>query len=72
MVLQWAPTERYVEVCKDLICNVEKLGEEVKILNELVAKVGARSEAITHCKFLCAVPNVTFISEMFDTLFYQL
>ncbi|XP_015709046.1 ankyrin repeat, SAM and basic leucine zipper domain-containing protein 1 isoform X2 [Coturnix japonica] len=38
MVLQWAPTERYIEVCKDLICNVEKLGEEVKRLNELVAK----------------------------------
>ncbi|NXJ16994.1 ASZ1 protein, partial [Odontophorus gujanensis] len=36
MVLQWAPTERYIEVCKDLICNVEKLGEEVKRLNELV------------------------------------
>lgn len=49
MVLQWAPTERYVEVCRDLICNVEKLGEEVKRLNELVAKVGARSEAITYC-----------------------
>ncbi|XP_052524816.1 ankyrin repeat, SAM and basic leucine zipper domain-containing protein 1 isoform X3 [Tympanuchus pallidicinctus] len=38
MVLQWAPTERYIEVCRDLICNVEKLGEEVKRLNELVAK----------------------------------
>ncbi|OXB78293.1 UNVERIFIED_CONTAM: hypothetical protein H355_013912 [Colinus virginianus] len=38
MVLQWAPTERYIEVCKDLICSVEKLGEEVKRLNELVAK----------------------------------
>ncbi|XP_042728727.1 ankyrin repeat, SAM and basic leucine zipper domain-containing protein 1 [Lagopus leucura] len=38
MVLRWAPTERYIEVCRDLICNVEKLGEEVKRLNELVAK----------------------------------
>ncbi|XP_046763121.1 ankyrin repeat, SAM and basic leucine zipper domain-containing protein 1 isoform X4 [Gallus gallus] len=44
MVLQWAPTERYVEVCKDLICNVEKLGEEVKRLNELVAKEEQRSD----------------------------
>ncbi|OXB56993.1 hypothetical protein ASZ78_017025 [Callipepla squamata] len=49
MVLQWAPTERYIEVCRDLICSVEKLGEEVKRLNELVAKVGVRSEAITYC-----------------------
>ncbi|XP_021240531.1 ankyrin repeat, SAM and basic leucine zipper domain-containing protein 1 isoform X2 [Numida meleagris] len=38
MVLQWTPTERHIEVCKDLICNVEKLGEEVKRLNELVTK----------------------------------
>ncbi|XP_010705196.1 ankyrin repeat, SAM and basic leucine zipper domain-containing protein 1, partial [Meleagris gallopavo] len=38
MVLRWAPTERYIEVCRDLICNVEKLGEEVKRLNEFVAK----------------------------------
>lgn len=49
MVLRWAPTERYIEVCRDLICNVEKLGEEVKRLNELVAKVGVSSEAISYC-----------------------
>ncbi|NXL81912.1 ASZ1 protein, partial [Leptocoma aspasia] len=36
MVLQWAPTECYVEVCKDMICNVKKLGEEVGKLKDLV------------------------------------
>ncbi|NXH27840.1 ASZ1 protein, partial [Myiagra hebetior] len=36
MVLQWAPTECYLEVCKDLICNVNKLGEEVGRLKDLV------------------------------------
>ncbi|POI31585.1 hypothetical protein CIB84_004664, partial [Bambusicola thoracicus] len=54
MVLQWAPTERYVEVCKDLICNVEKLGEEVKRLNELMTKVVQLNEK--------AAPESRFIS----------
>ncbi|NWV92636.1 ASZ1 protein, partial [Machaerirhynchus nigripectus] len=36
MVLQWAPTECYIEVCKDLICSVNKLGEEVAKLKDLV------------------------------------
>ncbi|NWW79914.1 ASZ1 protein, partial [Climacteris rufus] len=36
MVLQWAPTEKYIEVCKDLICSVKKLGEEVDRLKDLV------------------------------------
>ncbi|NWZ34506.1 ASZ1 protein, partial [Brachypodius atriceps] len=36
MVLQWAPTECYVEVCKDVICSVKKLGEEVGKLKDLV------------------------------------
>ncbi|NXM33436.1 ASZ1 protein, partial [Oxyruncus cristatus] len=36
MVLQWAPTEAYIELCKDLVCNVKKLGEEVARLKDLV------------------------------------
>ncbi|NXC42317.1 ASZ1 protein, partial [Penelope pileata] len=36
MVLQWAPTERFIEVCQDLICNIEKLGEEVNRLKDLM------------------------------------
>ncbi|NXD89659.1 ASZ1 protein, partial [Chaetorhynchus papuensis] len=36
MVLQWAPTECYIEVCKDLLCSVNKLGEEVGKLKDLV------------------------------------
>ncbi|NXB58117.1 ASZ1 protein, partial [Struthidea cinerea] len=36
MVLQWAPTECYIEVCKDLICSINKLGEEVGKLKDLV------------------------------------
>ncbi|NXA93151.1 ASZ1 protein, partial [Melanocharis versteri] len=36
MVLQWAPTECYIEVCKDVICSVKKLGEEVGKLKDLV------------------------------------
>ncbi|XP_066176378.1 ankyrin repeat, SAM and basic leucine zipper domain-containing protein 1 [Sylvia atricapilla] len=38
MVLQWAPTECYVEVCKDVICSVKKLGEEVGKLKDLVVE----------------------------------
>ncbi|NXP09324.1 ASZ1 protein, partial [Thinocorus orbignyianus] len=36
MVLQWAPTESFIEVCKDLVSSVEKLGEEVAELKDLV------------------------------------
>ncbi|NXP66599.1 ASZ1 protein, partial [Chloropsis cyanopogon] len=36
MVLQWAPTECYIEVCKDVISSVKKLGEEVDKLKDLV------------------------------------
>ncbi|NXP25779.1 ASZ1 protein, partial [Scytalopus superciliaris] len=36
MVLQWAPTETYVELCKDLACNIKKLEEEVAKLKDLV------------------------------------
>ncbi|NXI93978.1 ASZ1 protein, partial [Psophia crepitans] len=36
IVLQWAPTENFLEVCKDLVCSVEKLGEEVTKLKDLV------------------------------------
>ncbi|KFV06510.1 Ankyrin repeat, SAM and basic leucine zipper domain-containing protein 1, partial [Tauraco erythrolophus] len=39
IVLQWAPTESFIEVCKDLVCSVEKLGEEVTKLKDLVEKV---------------------------------
>ncbi|XP_038011350.1 ankyrin repeat, SAM and basic leucine zipper domain-containing protein 1 isoform X4 [Motacilla alba alba] len=38
MVLQWAPTECYIEVCKDVICSVKKLGEEVGKLKDLVVE----------------------------------
>ncbi|NWR50717.1 ASZ1 protein, partial [Regulus satrapa] len=36
MVLQWTSTECSVEVCRDVICNVKKLGEEVGKLKDLV------------------------------------
>ncbi|NXF40448.1 ASZ1 protein, partial [Nyctibius bracteatus] len=36
MVLQWAPTESFFDVCKDVVCNVEKLGEEVTKLKDLL------------------------------------
>ncbi|NXU50366.1 ASZ1 protein, partial [Turnix velox] len=36
IVLQWAPTESYIKVCQDLICNVERLGEEVTKLKDLL------------------------------------
>ncbi|NXM81518.1 ASZ1 protein, partial [Oenanthe oenanthe] len=36
MVLQWAPTEYYTEVCKDVICSVKKLEEEVGKLKDRV------------------------------------
>ncbi|KFP22566.1 Ankyrin repeat, SAM and basic leucine zipper domain-containing protein 1, partial [Egretta garzetta] len=39
VVLQWAPTESFIEVCKDLVCSVEKLGEEVTRLKDLMEKV---------------------------------
>ncbi|XP_039918213.1 ankyrin repeat, SAM and basic leucine zipper domain-containing protein 1 isoform X2 [Hirundo rustica] len=44
MVLQWAPTECYTEVCKDVICNVKKLGEEVGKLKDLVVKYEAKNK----------------------------
>ncbi|NWX06675.1 ASZ1 protein, partial [Caloenas nicobarica] len=36
IVLQWAPTESFIEVCEDLLCSIEKLGEEVAKLKDLV------------------------------------
>ncbi|NWX90104.1 ASZ1 protein, partial [Nothoprocta ornata] len=36
VVLQWAPAESFAEVCKDLICSVEKLGKEVVMLKNLL------------------------------------
>ncbi|KFQ78106.1 Ankyrin repeat, SAM and basic leucine zipper domain-containing protein 1, partial [Phaethon lepturus] len=44
IVLQWAPTESFIEVCKDLICSVEKLGEEVTKLKDLVEKHGQKND----------------------------
>ncbi|KAM6146982.1 LOW QUALITY PROTEIN: ankyrin repeat, SAM and basic leucine zipper domain-containing protein 1, partial [Phoenicopterus ruber ruber] len=38
IVLQWAPTESFLEVCKDFVCNVEKLGQEVTRLKDLMEK----------------------------------
>ncbi|KAJ7405823.1 ankyrin repeat, SAM and basic leucine zipper domain-containing protein 1 isoform X7 [Pitangus sulphuratus] len=38
MVLQWAPTETYIELCKDLVCSVKKLEEEVAKLKDLVVE----------------------------------
>ncbi|NXD09644.1 ASZ1 protein, partial [Nothocercus nigrocapillus] len=36
VVLQWAPAESFTEVCKDLVCSVEKLGKEVVMLKNLL------------------------------------
>ncbi|NWI92686.1 ASZ1 protein, partial [Pitta sordida] len=36
MVLQWAPTESYIEVLKDVAYSVKNLGEEVAKLKDLV------------------------------------
>ncbi|KFQ19976.1 Ankyrin repeat, SAM and basic leucine zipper domain-containing protein 1, partial [Merops nubicus] len=44
IVLQWAPTESFIEVCKDLACSAEKLGEEVAKLKDLVEKDKQRSD----------------------------
>ncbi|XP_058661760.1 ankyrin repeat, SAM and basic leucine zipper domain-containing protein 1 isoform X1 [Ammospiza nelsoni] len=38
MALPWAPTECYIEVCKDVICSVKKLEEEVHKLKDLVVE----------------------------------
>ncbi|XP_062455274.1 ankyrin repeat, SAM and basic leucine zipper domain-containing protein 1 [Rhea pennata] len=38
IVLEWAPAESFAEVCKDLVCNVEKLGKEVTKLKNLMEK----------------------------------
>ncbi|CAN0005189.1 unnamed protein product [Bubo scandiacus] len=44
VVLQWAQTESFIEVCKDLVCSVEKLGEEVTKLKDLVEKHEQRND----------------------------
>ncbi|XP_010085803.1 PREDICTED: ankyrin repeat, SAM and basic leucine zipper domain-containing protein 1-like, partial [Pterocles gutturalis] len=44
IVLQWAPTESFIEICKDLVCNVEKLGGEVTKLKDLVEKHGQKND----------------------------
>ncbi|XP_037244116.1 ankyrin repeat, SAM and basic leucine zipper domain-containing protein 1 [Falco rusticolus] len=44
VVLQWAPTECFIEVCKDLVCSAEKLGEEVTKLKDLVEKHEQRND----------------------------
>ncbi|NXY40501.1 ASZ1 protein, partial [Ceuthmochares aereus] len=36
VMLQWAPTESYIEICKELVCSIEKLGGEVMKLKELL------------------------------------
>ncbi|NXN14378.1 ASZ1 protein, partial [Indicator maculatus] len=36
IVLQWAGTERFIEACEDLVCSIEKLGEEVIKMKDLV------------------------------------
>ncbi|XP_063252804.1 ankyrin repeat, SAM and basic leucine zipper domain-containing protein 1 isoform X2 [Prinia subflava] len=38
MVLHWAPTKCYIEACKDVICSVKELGEEVGKLKDLVVE----------------------------------
>nr|XP_038031033.1 ankyrin repeat, SAM and basic leucine zipper domain-containing protein 1-like isoform X2 [Anas platyrhynchos] len=38
IALQWAPTERYIEVCRDMVSSVERLGEEVARLKDLMEK----------------------------------
>nr|XP_038031034.1 ankyrin repeat, SAM and basic leucine zipper domain-containing protein 1-like isoform X3 [Anas platyrhynchos] len=69
IALQWAPTERYIEVCRDMVSSVERLGEEVARLKDLMEKVSVRP---FHCtqKPGCSILNVTAISEMFCTLVY--
>ncbi|XP_017673296.1 PREDICTED: ankyrin repeat, SAM and basic leucine zipper domain-containing protein 1 isoform X4 [Lepidothrix coronata] len=44
MVLQWAPTETYIELCKDLVCSVKNLGEEVAKLKDLLVKHEQKNE----------------------------
>ncbi|XP_027749491.1 ankyrin repeat, SAM and basic leucine zipper domain-containing protein 1 isoform X2 [Empidonax traillii] len=44
MVLQWAPTETYIKLCKDLVCSVKKLGEEVAKLKDLVVEREQKNE----------------------------
>ncbi|XP_061229040.1 ankyrin repeat, SAM and basic leucine zipper domain-containing protein 1 isoform X2 [Neopsephotus bourkii] len=44
MVLQWTPTANYIEVCKDLVCSVEKLGEEAAKLQDLMEKHEQRND----------------------------
>ncbi|KGL78586.1 Ankyrin repeat, SAM and basic leucine zipper domain-containing protein 1, partial [Tinamus guttatus] len=44
VVLQWAPAERFAEVCKDLVCSVEKLGKEVAMLKNLLEENERRDD----------------------------
>ncbi|XP_026646158.1 ankyrin repeat, SAM and basic leucine zipper domain-containing protein 1 isoform X3 [Zonotrichia albicollis] len=44
MALPWAPTECYIEVCKDVICSVKKLEEEVHKLKDLVVEYEEKNE----------------------------
>ncbi|XP_065515306.1 ankyrin repeat, SAM and basic leucine zipper domain-containing protein 1 isoform X3 [Lathamus discolor] len=44
MVLQWTPTANYIEVCKDLVCSIEKLGEEAAKLQDLIEKHEQRND----------------------------
>ncbi|XP_063998957.1 ankyrin repeat, SAM and basic leucine zipper domain-containing protein 1 isoform X2 [Pogoniulus pusillus] len=44
IVLQWAGTERFIEACEDLVCSIEKLGEEVTKMKDLVEKREQRND----------------------------
>lgn len=71
MVLQWAPTECYLEVCKDVICNVKKLGEEAGKLKDLLVEVGV-CEAFKYCVQVSdATSNVISIRKILLTLVCQ-
>ncbi|XP_068020656.1 ankyrin repeat, SAM and basic leucine zipper domain-containing protein 1 isoform X1 [Melanerpes formicivorus] len=45
IVLQWAGTEKFIEACEDLVCSIEKLGEEVTKMKDLVEKREQRNDA---------------------------
>ncbi|XP_010117189.1 PREDICTED: ankyrin repeat, SAM and basic leucine zipper domain-containing protein 1-like, partial [Chlamydotis macqueenii] len=74
IVLQWAPTESFIEVCKDLVCSVEKLGEEVTRLKDLVeqheqkndpSRVKLPEKALTLEKRLVKMGAVTLLGFVF-------
>ncbi|KFP79674.1 Ankyrin repeat, SAM and basic leucine zipper domain-containing protein 1, partial [Acanthisitta chloris] len=44
MILQWAPTESFIEGCEDLICSAEELGEEVAKLKALLEEHERKNE----------------------------